>query len=485
MIAGTGSGCGKTTVTCSILQALVNRGMAVSALKCGPDYIDPMFHSRIIGADTGTLDSFFCGKEQLRTLLGRREGTLSIIEGVMGLYDGAGETGSSYQVACMTETPVILVIDCKGMAASIGAVLQGFLQFRMPNPIVGVICNRLPERLIPMAEQFCTAYGVQYFGRLPAAKDCTIGSRHLGLVTAGEIADLKEKMNRLAHLCEQHIHLDAVIEAAQAAIPLADPAQKQAQQSSQTVAGGSAREKGIPQKQAQQSSQTVAGGIGTGSEEVPAALGRGLRIGIAKDAAFCFYYAENLELLRTLGCELVFFSPLNDAHLPKRLHGLWLGGGYPELYAAQLSDNGSMRQEIWEAIADGMPVIAECGGFLYLHETLEDTEGGKFQMAGVLNGHGYRTERLQRFGYVKLTAKNDNLLCKAGESFPAHEFHYYESTNCGTDLHAEKYSSGERYDCVYATERMYGGFPHLYLYACPEMAERFIQTCRSYQKEKE
>ena len=196
-----------------------------------------------------------------------------------------------------------------------------------------------------------------------------------------------------------------------------------------------------------------------------------MRIAVARDRAFCFYYADNFDVLRALGAELVEFSPLDDQALPAGIDGLYLGGGYPELYAAQLAANRSMRESIRAAVQGGLPAIAECGGFLYLHRTLDGNE-----MAGVIDADARMTGRLQPFGYVTLTAARDNLLCRAGERIRAHEFHYAQSGDNGTAFRAEK-PNGRAWDCVHATETLYAGFPHLYLRANPAFAQNFVRAC--------
>ncbi len=441
MIAGTHSGCGKTTVTCGVLQALVNRKTDVSSFKCGPDYIDPMFHSRITNIPSYNLDRRFCDKIRLDQLLCERQRTLSVIEGVMGFYDGADPESSSCGISLDTCTPAVIVIDCKGMSLSMGAVMEGFLHFRKNN-IAGFIFNRLPEGLVEQAKSLCRDAGTEYLGRMPVCTGAVIESRHLGLVTADEIADLKKKMQTLAELAEEHIRLDRLIEIA-----------------------GTAPE------------------IRAESGHIAPLTNKTLRIAVARDNAFCFYYEENFELLRSLCCELVEFSPLDDEELPENICGLWIGGGYPELYAERLSGNQSMLGSVKRTVNAGIPTIAECGGFMYLCREITDKSGNTYKMAGVFDGRCYPTERLQRFGYVELTALNSNLLCEEGEKITAHEFHYWDCTDCGDKFHAER--SRNREDlCVHSTETLYAGFPHLYMYADPEIAVRFIRKCMEYDNEK-
>ena len=441
MIAGTRSGCGKTTVTCAVLQALAARGCDTASFKCGPDYIDPMFHSMIIGVDSHNLDRFFCTPSTIDSLLRKYSREVNVIEGVMGFYDGINGAASSHQLACETGTPVILVIDCKGMSDSLGAVMLGYLQYRQPNSIIGVIFNRLPESLIELAMSLCREMNVSYFGRLPVAPECALESRRLGLVTAAEIADLKQKTARLGELAEKHILLDRILE--------------------ETRCGGSFS----PQRE---------------TRSIPKGH---FRVAVAKDNAFCFYYSECLDLLRDAGCEPVEFSPLSDASLPDGAAGLLLGGGYPEIYAEQLSRNTPLLSDIKKRMAQGIPTIAECGGFMYLHEELQGEDGVFYPVVGAVPGKAFRTPKLQRFGYITLTSCREGLFGSAGQTIPAHEFHYWDSTAPGSGLTARKASSGAQYPCAYYSPTLYAGFPHLYLCADPRMAFNFAEKCRQYNEE--
>lgn len=439
VIGGTHSVCGKTTVTCAVLSALKQRGLAAASFKCGPDYIDPMFHRSIIGTEAHNLDSFFCGDDLLRQLLyeNGRNADISVIEGVMGFYDGADGRGSAHSVSAATESPAVIVADCKGAGESIGAVVKGFLEYKTPNRIKGFIFNRLPERLVPMAERICGELGTGYFGYLPS--DCpSISSRRLGLVTADEIDDIKEITAELGRMAEKHILLDKLIEASEAPFP----------------AFINQKVNSLPQ-------------------------GEAPIIAAARDRAFCFIYSENISLLEKLGCRISFFSPLEDKELPDSCCGLILSGGYPELYAEKLSRNTTMLGCIKRAVSSGMPTIAECGGFMYLHEKLRRSDGSEYPMAGVISGTAFETDRLQRFGYVTMTSADDCLICSRGDSFPAHEFHYWDSTDCGEGFEAEK-KDGRSWRCVHSSPTLYAGFPHLYFYADVRIAERFAAVCAAF-----
>jgi cobyrinic acid a,c-diamide synthase len=436
LIAGTHSGCGKTTVTLALLAAFRARGLALASFKCGPDYIDPMFHRRVLGVPSHNLDPFFCEPAMLKRLFAANAGgDLSVIEGVMGYYDGIGPEGaaSSYHVAAAVEAPAILVVNARGMSTSAGAVLQGFSRFRENSRIRGVVFNHLPEAMYPMMRKIAEEAGIVPFGFLPPRPDLSIESRHLGLVTAEEIGDLGEKTRSLGTLAEAHLELDGLLELAAAAPAMeAEP---------------------LPKR--------------TGTPRV--------RIAVARDKAFCFLYQENLELLEALGCELVWFSPLADEAPPEHVGGLYLCGGYPELYATALSKNASMLSTVKKLVESGLPTIAECGGFMVLQQALDG-----IPMAGVLPGTSYKTGRLQRFGYITLEAERDNLLCARGESIRAHEFHYFDSTDCGGGYTAVKASRPARYPCVHATDSLYAGFPHLYFPANPRFAESFVRKAISY-----
>lgn len=435
LIAGTHSGSGKTTVTCALLSALKARGLEVSAFKCGPDYIDPMFHREVVGVRAHNLDAFFCDDKTLRGQLVAHAGDISVIEGVMGYYDGIGPEGraSTYNVARVTDTPVVLVVDAKGMHASAGAVLQGFRDYQPGSHIDGVIFNGITPSLYEDYRQIAENAGVPSLGFLPRQPELSIGSRHLGLVTAGEIADIREKLTRLGQLAEQYIDIAALLALADSANALEPTA------------------------------------------SIPKLLGKAVRIGVARDAAFCFLYQENLELLESLGAELAFFSPLQDNALPKDIGGLYLPGGYPELHLEALSANIAMRNAIYYAVSSGLPTIAECGGFMVLHETLDG-----YPMAGCIAAKAFRTDRLQRFGYVTLTAAVDNLLCRKGESIREHEFHYYDSDDNGSGFTAAKTRNGMEYACIHATDSLYAGFPHLYFPANPAFAESFVRKAAEY-----
>ena len=426
LIAGTGSGCGKTTVTCALLQALKERGYEVGAFKCGPDYIDPMFHAEAIGADSGNIDLFFSDADTARALFASHARELNIIEGVMGFYDGLAmdsAEASACHVAKTLGAPVILVVNASGMALSAAAVVKGFQSLDPEAPIAGVILNRVSkpvcDRLKPVIEKEC---GVKVYGCLPKSPETALESRHLGLVTAAEIADIREKLHTLAVQAEECIDIGALIDLMKAQPPVS----------------------------------------GTLPDIEPVGHAR---IAVARDKAFCFYYRDNLALLEKLGAELVPFSPLEDTSLPD-CDGLYLGGGYPELYLERLAANRSMRASIREAVLGGLPTVAECGGFMYLCKG----------MAEVFPHDVFNTGKLCRFGYVTLHAERDSLLFEAGDTCRAHEFHYWDASDPGSALKAVK-PGGRSWRCAHVSDTLYAGYPHLYFYSDIKAARRFVRAC--------
>ncbi|MDF2943666.1 MAG: cobyrinic acid a,c-diamide synthase [Herbinix sp.] len=441
MFAATASGSGKTMITCGILKALVNRGQRVASFKCGPDYIDPMFHSRIIGAKSINLDTFFTDENTTRYLFGKtaKEVDISIFEGVMGFYDGLSARStkaSSYELAKITDTPVILIINCKGMSLSILPILQGFLEYKKDSQIVGVVLNQIAKSIYPeIKEQIELELSVKVLGYVPYVKEVVIESRHLGLVTPYEIEDYHNKLNKLAQILEETIDFASLLQ-------LAD-----------------------------NTSELTYEEI-----NIPKVMGEPY-IAVAKDEAFCFYYEDNLELLKRMGARLIEFSPLRDEKLPDHIQGLLLGGGYPELYAEHLSKNESMRNSILVALQNGMPCMAECGGFMYLHRSMEDMEGHPYPMVGFIDGETYRTEHLNRFGYVTLSANKNQMIAEKDESIKAHEFHYYESSSCGEAFTALKSSKNKQWNCIHGDGQLAMGFPHLFYYSNLNIPYRFLKRC--------
>lgn len=472
LLAAGASGSGKTLITCGILQALVDRGIPTASFKCGPDFIDPMFHSRVIGTRSRNLDTFFTSPEVTRYLLGKNAGEcrIAVMEGVMGYYDGVGGTtsrASAYDLASVTDTPVIFIVNSKGMSVSLAAYVKGFLEYKNDSRIKGVILNQMSPMLYPRMKALLEKeLGIAVLGYVPKVEDCVIESRHLGLVLPDEIPELQGRLKKLAGILEETLDIEKILALADSAPELDTGFQadrKSCAKETEADVFDLCDQKILKNKP-------------TGSETVS------VRIGVAKDESFCFFYEDNFRLLKEMGAELVFFSPMHDDHLPENLDGLLLYGGYPELNGPVLEKNVSMRKEIAGKIARGMPCMAECGGFMYLHEEMEGMDGGIYRMAGVIPGRAFRTPRLSRFGYILLKQKKTVLGSDDLGMIPAHEFHYFDSENCGGDFMAEKPESSRSWECIHGTETMLAGYPHLYYYGNPKVPEAFLRQCAVYKK---
>lgn len=444
MIAAPASGSGKTLVTCGLLQALVNRGLKVASFKCGPDYIDPMFHSRVIGTRSKNLDAYFVDEPVLRYLFGRtaEQCDISVVEGVMGFYDGIsfdGTFASSCDVSNKLGIPVVLLVNAKGASLSAAAVVKGFKEFS-ENNIRGVIFNQMSEKVYRAVAPIVRKMGIEPLGYVPKVTDLVLESRHLGLVLPGEIEALKDKLNRLAQVLEESLDIDALIGLAKDAPDLEFEA-----------------------------------------PEVKR-FDENIRIGLADDDAFCFTYEDNIELLERMGAEIVRFSPLEDKQLPD-VDGIILSGGYPELHGEALESNKSMLDDIRSKVSAGLPCIAECGGFMYLHEKMEDRDGKDRSMCGVISGRTWNTGKLCRFGYVTLTPLKDDGMMRSRTSVKGHEFHYWDSESNGEDWEACR--RGSTYRCINDTGTLLAGYPHMYYYSNPDIAAGFLERCREYSASSE
>lgn len=451
LLAAGSSGSGKTLITCGLLEALVERGLKTASFKCGPDYIDPMFHSRVIGTKSRNLDTFFTGSEVTKYLLTRnaRDCEIAVMEGVMGFYDGVAgttTTASAYDLAKVTDTPVILIVNSRGMSVSLAAYVKGFLEYKKDSHIKGVIFNQMSPMLYPRMKKLLEEeLGVAVLGYVPKVEDCVIESRHLGLVLPDEIPELKDRLHKLAGVLEETLDIDRILELAGEAPDLLD-----------------AKPESVTDFR----------------------LSEPVRIGVAEDEAFCFFYADNFRLLGEMGAEIVPFSPMEDKQLPDDLDGLLLYGGYPELNGKKLEQNIPMRNRIREELKAGMPCMAECGGFMYLHEELEGMDGRFYQTVGVIPGRAYHTPKLSRFGYVTLTQKKPVFGREDFGEIPAHEFHYFDSESCGDDFHAAKPESQRGWECIHGSDSMMAGFPHLYYYGNPEVPRAFLEKCLAYKKQR-
>ncbi|MFI3209359.1 MAG: cobyrinate a,c-diamide synthase [Eubacteriales bacterium] len=447
LIAGTHSGCGKTTVTCGILRALQKRKIDVRAFKCGPDYIDPMFHSEVIGTKSRNIDMFLCPKEITKALFAENsstnENSLSLVEGVMGYYDGLGGNtvqNSTYHIAEEFQIPTILVVDCKGASISIVAMIQGYQNYK-ENHIVGVILNRVTPMMLPFyREMIEKETGLEVLGCLPKEPMAMIESRHLGLVTAQEIEHLNQKIEVLGELVEQYIDVDRLLAIGHTAAPF----------------------------------QYEANRVGYPIDEKAEKEFDGIHIAVARDKAFCFYYEDGLHTLETLGAHLHYFSPLEEDELPEEVVGIILGGGYPELYLETLSKNESMQACIRNAHHKSMPIYAECGGFMYLGKSIEG-----HRMVGIIDMHCEMTTKLNQFGYVKLTPLREGTFIE--ESLHAHEFHYSKSDSNTFAYQATK-TTGKSWETGYSEGNIFAQYPHIHFSGQVELAKKFLTKCKEYKE---
>ena len=458
MIAAPKSGSGKTLITCGLLEALKRKGTDVRAYKCGPDYIDPMFHRSVLGIPGGNLDTFFSTEDEIRQTLAECRSEAAVIEGVMGIYDGISGMqgrGSCYDVAAASSTPVILVIDVKGMGQTMLSVIKGILLDDTDMLIKGIALNRISagyyEQMRPLVSGMLSTVSadrgseVKLLGGIPESSGIRLESRHLGLMMPQDIADLKDQLGHAADLIEEHLDMDALAEIMHGAPELRTDCSCE-----ETAVGGSS----------------------------------GPCLAVARDEAFCFYYEENLRMLRSAGIRIKEFSPLHDSRVPEEADGLLLGGGYPELHAAELSANTAMLGSVREAIGSGMPSLAECGGFMYLLEELEDKDGKVFSMSGVIKGRTSWTGKLSRFGYAEVKGISEGTLL-SGLSVKAHEFHYYDSSDNGADAVAVKPGSGRSWECIHADSGHIWGYPHLWYPSCPQQIERFTAAMEEYRKKRQ
>lgn len=448
LICAPGSGSGKTLVTCAILRLLKKKGFDPCSFKCGPDYIDPMFHKKVLGISSGNLDLFLAGKDGVLASLseGMAGKDIAVIEGVMGFYDGMGKSeyeGSSYDLCVKTKTPAIMVVNCRGMSRSVAAMVKGFLDYEggcqdladesHKVPVIrGVILNNISPMIAPdISELIEKELKIPVVGFLPKLEGELLGSRHLGLVMPDEVPEVLEIIDKVSEELEKSFDLDKFIEIAMSAEA-----------------------------------------IDAGAPVVERVTER--CVAVAMDEAFCFYYEDNLRLLEKMGARIKFFSPIHDQHLPKA-DGIIIGGGYPELHLKELSDNASMRQDIKKAADAGIPILAECGGFLYLKESFKDKDGAVYDMAGVLNGQGFMTDKLGHFGYVNVTAGEDTPYLKKGEGIRGHEFHYCDTTDNGDACTMSKPVGSRSWAGYQVKGNVFAGFAHLYYPSNPDFLKEFLR----------
>lgn len=429
IIAGTNSGSGKTTVTIGLMRLLCRQGLRVAPFKTGPDYIDPAFHSVATATASHNLDTYLLGEDTARYLFAKysQNSDIAVVEGVMGMFDGIGEEGggSTSELARALGLPVILVVSCKALYQSVAAIINGFARFDERVQVTGVILNHVySDEQFSFLQRYIESHcGVACLGYLPPDGSIGLESRHLGLIQAGEVETLIEKTDRIADLMAQHIDIARLLEV--------------------TRTDGHTFTANKP-----------------AGFDIPL---QGLKLGVAYDKAFSFYYRANLDLLEENSAELHYFSPLDDIELPKGINALYLGGGYPEVFAHELSENHTMLQSIRAAAENGMPIYGECGGLMYLTEGISPAEGEFYPMCGVFGCRTEMTARLQHFGYCRVGWDDAQTL--------AHEFHHSqlipasEMPNYHFSFDIEKPENHRRWQGGLSYKKVLAGYPHIHFYS--------------------
>ncbi|MEF3167962.1 MAG: cobyrinate a,c-diamide synthase [Deltaproteobacteria bacterium] len=500
VIAGTGSGTGKTTITLGIMAALTRRGYRVQPFKVGPDFIDPGHHARISGRVSHNLDGWMLTREANQEIFSRasRSADIAVVEGVMGLFDGKdglSPEGSTAQMASWLGLPVLLVVDAKGMGRSAAALIKGFMKFDSQITIKWVVFNKIgsPRHLRLLRDAVSGSIPeVSVLGGLPRRPDVTIPERHLGLMTAEEHIT-EAQVDALACLAEESVDVDALL----SSLGLTGPGQ---------VACGGGRIRNAPPCGSLHYStpngvilqEVPSAGLLSASQGKRAGLAlQKIRIAVARDKAFCFYYEDNLELLMESGATLVPFSPLEDTLLPPDISGIYLGGGYPELHAQALSANTSLAHEIRRCSLSGMPILAECGGHMYLCSAIEAMGGASWPMAGVLP---FRTRMLARFsalGYREVVLLKDCVIGPAGTTVRGHEFHYSDYSEpvsghvaiSGQDcmihplFHVRDGRGRDLGTAGHVVKNTASSYVHLHFRSNPAIPLHFVLECRKYREE--
>lgn len=449
VIGATQSGSGKTTIVTGVLAALRERGLKVQSFKVGPDYIDPGYHKLASGRPAHNLDTWLTPENAVPAIFAAAcEGAdIAVVEGVMGLYDG-GRRGvsSTASVAKLLDAPVLLVIDAKSMGASAAAIAQGFRDYDPTVQLAGVILNRLgSDTHEAMIREAMKAIGIEVYGALRRNEELKLPERHLGLLPVEE-NDEQEVIGKMGRAAARQLDLEALLRLAQTAKPL--------------------KVRTLYRKDGQKLKLC--------------------RIGVALDEAFSFYYPTSLDVLKHFGAELVPFSPLRDKGIPK-VDGLFIGGGFPEMFAAQLAANRSMRQEIQEKAAAGMPIYAECGGYMYLMDSLQDFAGEVYAMTGVFSGQAVMTPKLQMVGYVEAVLRQDSLLGPKGTKLRGHEFHFsreQEREDAERPFCFTKLRNNLTYGAGRQVNNVLGSYLHLHFAGCPEAAKSFVEYCLAWKLEK-
>ncbi|MCR5619941.1 MAG: cobyrinate a,c-diamide synthase [Lachnospiraceae bacterium] len=447
MIAGMTSGSGKTTLTCAFLRCLQKKGLDLKSYKCGPDYIDPMFHKKAFGIESRNLDIFFMGEERLRASIAKARDSYAVIEGVMGIYDGndvSSVAGSCYEIASVTSTPIVLVVNAGKVGRTIISMIRGVIGDDEGKLIKGIILNNITGKfygmLAPELEKALSVSrpDVKLLGFFPKTKGIDFESRHLGLKLPDESAETEKKIETASEVFEENADIDAMIGIMRSADELIIPK----------------------------------------ASVADAAPDDGLTLAVAYDDAFCFYYRDNLDMFEERGVKIKYFSPLYDSAVPEDADGLLLGGGYPELYLEKLSQNRSMLSSIKALIDRRIPSLAECGGFMYLGRSIEDDKGNVYETVGAYEGKCRFSGKLVRFGYMQIIEAPEDLLCGSMKGLKGHEFHYYDSDMNGEACIAGKPFRDITWKCIVSDKNGIWGFPHFYYGSDPAFVDSFVRKMK-------
>ena len=452
VIAATQSGSGKTTIVTGILAALKNRGLIVQSYKIGPDYIDPGYHSLASSRPAHNLDSWLLPEDRLKEIFVEtsQNADIAIIEGVMGLYDG-GKNGisSTAQIAKLLDAPVVLVIDARSMGASAAAIALGFREYDKDLNFAGVILNRIgSENHKAMIEDALNKLDIKCFGAIKRESNLTTPERHLGLLPTTE-NETSHLIDNIRHAINEQVNIDNLIEVSNDRIF-----------SSQPTRPPMLLEKIYP------SSENFF-----------------VNIAVAKDEAFNFYYLESLKVIKNFGAEIVNFSPLHDKALPD-VDGLIIGGGFPEMFAAQLENNLQMLESIKAAATNGMPIFAECGGYMYLMNELIDFDGNSHKMVGVIDNSAKMNDKLQMVGYVEASLTSDCIIGKAGDKLHAHEFHFSNELNNNgqSAFNCVRIRNNKNYCAGFVSDNIVASYLHIHFAGCIEAAKNFVENCKNYHR---
>ncbi|MFZ5652422.1 MAG: cobyrinate a,c-diamide synthase [Bacillota bacterium] len=452
VIAGVHSGVGKTTLSTALMRALAGLGLKVQPYKVGPDYIDPGYHTAATGRVSRNLDAWFLGEDGVREMFARSasRADISVIEGVMGLYDGRGSggEGSTAHVARVLDAPVVLVLDARSMSRSAAAMVLGYKNFDPGLDLCGVILNRTgSERHYQILKDAIeSTTGVRVLGRVGYNRDVELPERHLGLLPTHEKSNLSRLLDGLAHSIRESLDLEGMVKIAGAAPP--------------------------PRAAERQ--------VFKDSRSAPR-----VRVGVVMDAAFNFYYRDGLDLLEHLGADIVTCSSL-EGGLPPDIDGLYIGGGFPEMFAGEISRNREFIKGVRERHGRGMPVYAECGGMMFLSQSVTDFNGSRFEMAGIIPGETVMLKKRAALGYATAVPLRDNILSPAGGEIKGHEFHYSVLNGIDPSRHAymlKKEGEDRVRQDGYASGNLLASYLHIHFAGCPREAAGFLRACERYKEE--